>query len=36
MTQGGSDTVITLNTADIFTVRGVTPGQLQASDFLLA
>ena len=36
MTQSGADTVITLNTADILTVRNVAPGTLQASDFLLA
>ena len=36
MTQSGGDTVITLNTADILIVRGVAPGTLQASDFLLA
>ena len=36
MTQSGGDTVITLNTADILTVRNVAPNQWQADDFLLA
>ena len=36
MTQGGADTVITFNTADILTMRNVLPSQWQASDFRLA
>ena len=36
MTQSGADTVITLNTADILTIRNVLPAQWQATDFQLA
>ena len=36
MSQSGADTVITLNGADILTIRNVLPSELLATDFQLA
>ena len=36
MSQSGADTVITLNGADILTIRNVLPSELLATDFQFA